>query len=52
MVRDPASKIPSLVTEYIHNVDFKVLYARFTDFDVRYYILELLKVDGFVDCIV
>ncbi|GJJ09459.1 hypothetical protein Clacol_003682 [Clathrus columnatus] len=43
VVRDPSSKIPSLVTEYIHNVDFKVLYARFTDFDVRYYILELLK---------
>jgi casein kinase II subunit alpha len=44
VVRDPSSKIPSLVTEYIHNVDFKVLYPRFTDFDVRFYILELLKV--------
>lgn len=43
VVRDPSSKIPSLVTEYIHNVDFKVLYPRFTDFDVRFYILELLK---------
>lgn len=44
VVRDPSSKIPSLVTEYIHNVDFKVLYPRFTDFDVRYYMFELLKV--------
>src|ERR1700722_13782502 len=44
VVRDPASKIPSLITEYVHNVDFKVLYPRFTDFDVRYYMLELLKV--------
>lgn len=44
VVRDPSSKIPSLITEYIHNVDFKVLYPRFTDFDVRYYIFELLKV--------
>ena len=26
------------------NIDFKVLYPKFTDFDVRYYILELLKV--------
>lgn len=47
VVRDPSSKIPSLVTEYIHNVDFKVLYARFSDFDVRYYIHELLKVMWF-----
>jgi casein kinase II subunit alpha len=44
VVRDPSSKIPSLITEYIHNVDFKSLYPRFTDYDVRYYILELLKV--------
>jgi len=43
VVRDPSSKIPSLITEYIHNVDFKLLYPRFTDFDVRYYIFELLK---------
>lgn len=44
VVRDPASKIPSLVTEYVDNVDFKVLYPRFTDFDVRFYMFELLKV--------
>ncbi|KAG6815858.1 hypothetical protein H0H87_010714 [Tephrocybe sp. NHM501043] len=43
VVRDPASKIPSLITEYVHNVDFKVLYPRFTDLDVRFYMLELLK---------
>lgn len=29
---------------FVQNIDFKVLYPRFTDFDVRYYILELLKV--------
>jgi serine/threonine protein kinase len=44
VVRDPSSKIPSLITEYIHNLDFKVLYPRLTDFDVRYYMFELLKV--------
>ncbi len=44
VVRDPASKIPSLITEYVHNVDFKVLYPRFSDLDVRYYMYELLKV--------
>ncbi|KAG6910588.1 hypothetical protein DXG01_009539 [Tephrocybe rancida] len=43
VVRDPASKIPSLITEYVHNIDFKVLYPRFTDIDVRFYMLELLK---------
>ena len=44
VVRDPSSKIPSLITEYVHNVDFKVLYPRFSDLDVRYYMFELLKV--------
>jgi len=43
VVRDPTSKIPSLITEYVHNVDFKVLYNRFTDQDVRFYMFELLK---------
>ena len=28
----------------MHNVDFKVLYPRFTDYDVRFYMYELLKV--------
>ena len=44
VVRDPISKTPSLITEYVNNTDFKTLYARFTDFDVRFYMLELLKV--------
>ena len=44
VVRDPSSKIPSLITEYVHNLDFKVLYPRLTDFDVRFYMFELLKV--------
>jgi casein kinase II subunit alpha len=44
VVRDPLSKIPSLITEYVNNVDFKALYPRFSDIDVRFYMLELLKV--------
>lgn len=51
VVRDPTSKIPSLVFESVQNLDFKVLYPRFTDFDIRFYIFELLKVPispGFV----
>ena len=48
VVRDPASKTTSLITEYVHNVDFKVLYPRLTDLDVRYYMYELLKVGSSV----
>ena len=43
IVRDPQSKTPCLIFEYVNNTDFKVLYPQLTDFDVRYYILELLK---------
>lgn len=37
------SKTPSIIFEYVDNTDFKVLYPRFTDYDVRFYIHELLK---------
>ena len=43
IVRDPQSKTPSLIFEYVNNTDFKVLYPTLTDFDIRYYIFELLK---------
>jgi casein kinase II subunit alpha len=43
IVREPQSKTPSLIFEYVNNTDFKVLYPVLTDYDVRYYILELLK---------
>lgn len=42
-VRDPASKTPSLIFEYVNNIDFKTLYPTLSDFDIRYYIYELLK---------
>jgi casein kinase II subunit alpha len=44
VVRDPASKTPSLIFEYIDHTDFKVLFPKFNDFDVRYYMYEILKV--------
>src|ERR1700733_13184269 len=44
VVRDQTYKIPSLVFESVQNLDLKVLYPRFTDFDIRFYIFELLKV--------
>mmetsp|Transcript_19709 Transcript_19709/g.64087 ORF Transcript_19709/g.64087 Transcript_19709/m.64087 type:complete len:371 (-) Transcript_19709:96-1208(-) len=43
IVREPQSKTPSLIFEFVNNIDFKVLYPTLSDFDVRYYILELLK---------
>lgn len=38
------SKTPSLIFEYVNNTDFRSLYPKFVDYDVRYYIHELLKV--------
>lgn len=43
VVRDPLSKTPSLVFEYVNNTDFKVLYPTLSDLDIRFYILEVLK---------
>lgn len=44
VVRDQHSKTPSLIFEYVNSTDFKVLYPTLTDYDIRYYIYELLKV--------
>ena len=44
IVRDQQSKTPSLIFEHVNNIDFKVLYPTLADFDIRYYIYELLKV--------
>ncbi|GJM96720.1 hypothetical protein PR202_ga13582 [Eleusine coracana subsp. coracana] len=43
VVRDDESKTPSLIFEYVNNTDFKVLYPTLSDYDIRYYIFELLK---------
>ncbi|KAF2468061.1 Pkinase-domain-containing protein [Lindgomyces ingoldianus] len=43
VVRDNQSKTPSLIFEYVNNTDFRSLYPKFQDYDVRYYIYELLK---------
>jgi serine/threonine protein kinase len=37
------SKTPSLIFEYVNNTDFRSLYPKFQDYDVRFYIYELLK---------
>lgn len=43
IVRDPLSKTPSLIFEYVNNLDFRILYPKLSDYDIRYYIYELLK---------
>lgn len=48
IVRDQQSKTPSLIFEYVNNTDFKVLYPTLSDFDIRYYIYELLKASSLV----
>lgn len=42
-VRDSQSKTPSLIFEYINNIDFKQLYPTFQDYDIRYYMREVLR---------
>ncbi len=44
VVRDPYSKTPCLIFEHVDNTDFKVLYPTLSDFDIRYYMNEILIV--------
>lgn len=43
VVREPQLKTPSLIFEHVENVDFRTLYPKFTDYDIRFYMFELLK---------
>jgi casein kinase II subunit alpha len=43
VVRDPISRTPALIFEHVNSDHFKVLFPQLTDFEVRYYIYELLK---------
>uniref|UniRef100_A0A1I7YL58 Casein kinase II subunit alpha n=1 Tax=Steinernema glaseri TaxID=37863 RepID=A0A1I7YL58_9BILA len=43
VVKDPVSRTPALIFEFVNNTDFKSLYPSLTDFDIRYYMYELLK---------
>ena len=42
IVRDPSSKSPCIITEWINNVDYKTLFPTLTDEDIRYYIYQVL----------
>lgn len=43
IVREQQSKTPGLIFEHINNIDFRTLYPTFTDYDIRYYMYELLR---------
>lgn len=48
VVKDPVSRIPALIFEHVNNTDFKQLYQTLTDYDIRFYLYELLKVNNMV----
>lgn len=48
VVKDPVSRTPALIFEHVNNMDFKQLYQTLNDFDIRFYLYELLKVLDFV----
>ncbi|PAA63986.1 hypothetical protein BOX15_Mlig012402g1, partial [Macrostomum lignano] len=43
IVKDPVSRTPALIFEHVNNADFKQLYQTLTDYDIRFYLFELLK---------
>lgn len=43
VVKDPWSRTPALIFEHVNNTDFKQLYQTLTDYDIRFYLYELLK---------
>ncbi|SIO73616.1 CSNK2A, casein kinase II subunit alpha [Babesia microti strain RI] len=43
IVKDPQSRTPSLIFEYIDNTDFKTLYPTLSEDEIKYYMYQLLK---------
>lgn len=42
MAQDDVSEITALIFERVNHTDHKILYKKFNDFDIRYYIYEIL----------
>lgn len=43
VVRDPVKRTPAIIFEHVDNNDFKPLYQKLHDYDIRYYMFEILK---------
>ena len=44
IVRDNVTKTPSLVFEHINNVDYKLIFPKIQENDLKYYMYELFRV--------
>eukprot|EP01088_Endostelium_zonatum_P020201 TRINITY_DN7310_c0_g2_i1.p1 TRINITY_DN7310_c0_g2~~TRINITY_DN7310_c0_g2_i1.p1 ORF type:complete len:366 (-),score=76.36 TRINITY_DN7310_c0_g2_i1:46-1080(-) len=42
VLRNPQTKCPALIFEFVQNLNFQTLYATFQDYDCRYYTYQLL----------
>ena len=42
MAKDEVSEVTALIFERVNHTDHRILYKKFTDFDIRYYIYEIL----------
>lgn len=43
VVKDPVSDTPILIMEHLTNFDHRYLYPKLTDWDIRFYMFQLLK---------
>ncbi|KAG6903039.1 hypothetical protein C0995_007472 [Termitomyces sp. Mi166 len=48
VVLDPSGRFHSLIMEYIENIEWKSLFPRFTEPDIKHYTFQLLKALDFV----
>ena len=46
VVKDPSGRYHSLIMEYVENVEWKFLYSRLVEADIKYYTFQLLKVSS------
>jgi casein kinase II subunit alpha len=43
IVREPSSKMSALIFEHVNNLEFRSLYPTFTDYDIRFYMFQVLE---------
>jgi casein kinase II subunit alpha len=48
LIVDRGSKTPSIIYEYLETVDWRELYPTLKDFDIRFYIYQILKVNFYL----
>lgn len=43
IVREPSSKMSALIFEYVDNTEFRTLYPKLSDYDIRFYMFQVLE---------